>query len=57
VKAFGTGEEPRASLAIRSTLAQRRLARNPALALGEAYMDGEIEFGDATSSARSISSP
>jgi len=46
VKAFGTGEEPRASLAIRSTLAQRRLARNPALALGEAYMDGEIEFGD-----------
>ncbi|NKJ07629.1 MULTISPECIES: cyclopropane-fatty-acyl-phospholipid synthase family protein [Rhizobium] len=46
MKAFGTGEEPRASLAIRSTLAQRRLARNPALALGEAYMDGEIEFGD-----------
>lgn len=46
VRFFGTGGEPRASMAIRSKKAQRRLARNPALALGEAYMDGDVEFGD-----------
>lgn len=46
VRSFGTGREPHASLAILSTRAQRRLARNPALALGEAYMDGDVEFGD-----------
>ena len=42
---FGTGAEPRAAMKINTTRAKRRLLLNPALALGEAYMDGEIEPG------------
>lgn len=40
---FGTGQEPRAALNIRTNKAKRRLLLNPALALGEAYMDGDLE--------------
>jgi cyclopropane-fatty-acyl-phospholipid synthase len=40
---FGTGHEPRAAMKIRTARAQRRLLLNPALALGEAYMDGDLE--------------
>jgi cyclopropane-fatty-acyl-phospholipid synthase len=42
-RVFGTGEEPHASLTIRTKRAERRLLLNPALALGEAYMDGDLE--------------
>lgn len=41
-KQFGSGSEPKASLVIRTRRAKRRLTLNPALALGEAYMDGEL---------------
>jgi cyclopropane-fatty-acyl-phospholipid synthase len=40
---FGTGAEPRAAMRIRTKRAKRRLFFNPALALGEAYMDGDFE--------------
>ncbi len=43
VREFGDGGEPRAGLHIRTNRVKRRLARNPALALGEAYMDGDLE--------------
>jgi cyclopropane-fatty-acyl-phospholipid synthase len=43
MRTFGTGSEPRAALNIRTKRAKRRLFLNPALALGEAYMDGELE--------------
>lgn len=42
---FGTGLEPYAAMVIRTERAKRRLFLNPALALGELYMDGEIEPG------------
>ncbi|CAN7395886.1 MULTISPECIES: class I SAM-dependent methyltransferase [unclassified Variovorax] len=42
-RSFGTGQEPRAAFTLRTTRAQRGLLLNPALALGEAYMDGELE--------------
>jgi cyclopropane-fatty-acyl-phospholipid synthase len=42
---FGTGGEPRAAIAIKTERAKRRLLLNPALALGELYMDGEVEPG------------
>jgi len=42
-KEFGTGAEPRAAMAIHTSRAVRRLLLNPALALGEAYMDGDVE--------------
>ena len=44
-RTFGTGREPHAAIAIRTERAKRRLLLNPALALGELYMDGEIEPG------------
>ncbi|MFK0161046.1 class I SAM-dependent methyltransferase [Rhizobium sp. NPDC090279] len=40
---FGTGSEPRATMKIKTARAKRRLLLNPALALGEGYMDGEVE--------------
>ncbi|MGA1804875.1 class I SAM-dependent methyltransferase [Rhizobium sp. HT1-10] len=43
VRAFGTGGEPKAAMTIRTRRAARRLFLNPALALGEAYMDGDLE--------------
>src|SRR4051812_8779024 len=43
VRSFGTGGEPRAAMTIRTRRAKRRLLLNPALALGEAYMDGDLE--------------
>jgi cyclopropane-fatty-acyl-phospholipid synthase len=43
VRSFGTGNEPKAAMKIRTKRAQRRLFFNPALALGEAYMDGDLE--------------
>lgn len=42
-KRFGTGSEPSAAVAIHTKKAVRSLALNPALALGEAYMEGEVE--------------
>ncbi len=44
-RSFGTGREPHATMVIRTERAKRRLLLNPALALGELYMDGEIEPG------------
>jgi cyclopropane-fatty-acyl-phospholipid synthase len=44
-RTFGTGREPHAAIVIRTERARRRLLLNPALALGELYMDGEIEPG------------
>ncbi|MFJ6328639.1 MULTISPECIES: class I SAM-dependent methyltransferase [unclassified Rhizobium] len=41
-KQFGSGGEPRAALEIRTNRVKRRLVLNPALALGEAYMDGDL---------------
>ena len=42
-KTYGRGPTPRAGLVIRTAGAERRLAANPALALGESYMNGELE--------------
>jgi cyclopropane-fatty-acyl-phospholipid synthase len=44
-RVFGTGQEPHAAIVIRTNRAKRRLLLNPALALGELYMDGEVEPG------------
>lgn len=44
-RSFGTGREPNAAIVIRTERAKWRLLLNPALALGELYMDGEIEPG------------
>ena len=44
-RTFGTGRGPRATLVIHTQRAKRRLLLNPALALGELYMDGEVEPG------------
>lgn len=43
IREFGPGPAPAAGMALRSRAAARRLGRNPALALGELYMDGELE--------------
>lgn len=40
---FGDGQEPSVAIAIRTRRAMRRLFLNPALALGESYMDGELD--------------
>lgn len=40
---YGDGAAPRAGLHIRTPRAARRLVFNPGLALGEGYMEGEIE--------------
>jgi cyclopropane-fatty-acyl-phospholipid synthase len=45
---YGSGALPHAGVAIHTARAARRLATNPALALGECYMDGEIEPLDCT---------
>ncbi len=42
-RSFGSGSAPYAAMRIKTGRAKRRLALNPALALGEGYMDGEIE--------------
>jgi len=42
-KRFGTGNHPKAALKIKTNRARRGLLLNPALAIGEAYMDGELE--------------
>ena len=48
IRQFGSGSEPRASLVIRTRRAMLLLVFNPALALGEAYMDGELTPGSGT---------
>jgi cyclopropane-fatty-acyl-phospholipid synthase len=48
LQTYGSGTTPRAGLAIGNASAARRLALNPALALGECYMDGDIEPLDCT---------
>jgi cyclopropane-fatty-acyl-phospholipid synthase len=47
-KTYGRGDEPRAGLAIRTARAERQLATNPSLALGECYMNGELVPLDCT---------
>ena len=42
-KVYGTGASPLAGLSIKTVQAERGLIANPALALGECYMDGSIE--------------
>jgi len=39
---YGTGEQPAAAMAIRTMGAVRQLVRNPALAVGECYMNGTL---------------
>jgi cyclopropane-fatty-acyl-phospholipid synthase len=41
---YGNGAELAASLLFRTAAAERRVALKPELAVGECYMDGEIEF-------------
>lgn len=41
-RSYGTGAEPRAGMSIRTARALRGMTLNPALSLGEGYMDGEI---------------
>lgn len=48
VKRYGSGNLPNAGLKIKSTRAERDLATNPGLALGERYMEGDIEPLDCT---------
>ncbi len=43
---YGNGERPQATIAIRTRRAQRRLLLNPGMALGELYMDGEVQPAD-----------
>jgi len=43
IRRYGHGGEPQAGFAIRTPRALRRLTFNPGLALGEGYMEGEIE--------------
>lgn len=43
LETYGNGSSPRAGLSISTAGALRRLALNPALALGECYMDGDIQ--------------
>lgn len=45
---YGDGSGTTANLRFRSSAAERRLAMQPELALGECYMDGTIEFPDDT---------
>jgi cyclopropane-fatty-acyl-phospholipid synthase len=40
---YGDGKGPQATMALRTQRAVRRMLLNPALALGELYMDGELE--------------
>ncbi|TPM26920.1 cyclopropane-fatty-acyl-phospholipid synthase family protein [Mesorhizobium sp. B2-3-5] len=40
---YGSGQNPQLALKIRTARAKRRLFFNPGLALGEAYMDGDLE--------------
>ena len=47
-KTYGRGPTPRAGLVIRTAGAERRLAANPALALGESYMNGELDTLDCS---------
>ncbi|MDY0746436.1 cyclopropane-fatty-acyl-phospholipid synthase family protein [Paucibacter sp. R3-3] len=47
-RSYGTGGAPRAGLAIKTRRAEWRIATNPALALGESYMDGDAIPLDCT---------
>jgi len=40
---FGPGGEPAGGMLLKTSRAVRRIATNPSLALGELYMDGELE--------------
>ncbi|WP_062011648.1 cyclopropane-fatty-acyl-phospholipid synthase family protein [Aureimonas sp. AU4] len=41
---FGDGEPPHVELAIKTRAAERQIGHNPALKLGECYMDGEVDM-------------
>ncbi|MEC8792161.1 MAG: SAM-dependent methyltransferase, partial [Pseudomonadota bacterium] len=41
---FGDGEPPRAGIRIKSRALERRIFFTPKLAIGEGYMDGELEI-------------
>jgi len=48
VRSYGSGQAPVAGFSVTSHATLRRLGRNPALALGEAYMEGDIQPEDCT---------
>jgi cyclopropane-fatty-acyl-phospholipid synthase len=48
MRSYGTGQGPVAGFSIGSRAALRRLGMNPALALGEGYMEGDIQPEDCT---------
>ncbi|RAI60805.1 SAM-dependent methyltransferase [Roseicella frigidaeris] len=48
VRHYGPDAAPAAGMALRSPAAARRLGRNPALALGELYMEGALEPVDCS---------
>lgn len=48
VHRFGDGTPPRVAVAIRSRRAERRIALDPELCLGECFMTGELEVTEGT---------
>ncbi len=48
IKAYGDGDGPTAEIAIRDAATVRRLVLNPAMAMGEAYMDEKVIPVDCT---------
>lgn len=47
-RTYGGGSAPYAGLLVRTVSAERRLAANPALSLGESYMNGDIDTLDCS---------
>ena len=43
---YGDGGSPSATLVLRDPKVANAIVRNPELALGEAYMDGKVDFPD-----------
>ncbi|APH54701.1 Cyclopropane-fatty-acyl-phospholipid synthase [Granulibacter bethesdensis] len=48
IRQYGAGSSPSASMVLRSPQAERRLTLNPMLAMGELYMEGELETQGCT---------
>ncbi|AHJ66137.1 Cyclopropane-fatty-acyl-phospholipid synthase [Granulibacter bethesdensis CGDNIH4] len=48
IRQYGAGSSPSASMVLRSPQAERRLTLNPMLAMGELYMEGELETPGCT---------
>jgi cyclopropane-fatty-acyl-phospholipid synthase len=45
---FGNGASPRVAIRVHTTAASRRMALNPRLAIGEAFMEGQLTIEDGT---------